>query len=462
MWQQVTEETIVAVATPPGFGGVGIVRVSGPKTTRIAETILKTKELKHSQAFHASFWTEKEEIIDKGIAIYFKAPNSFTGEDVLELHAHGSPVVLDLLLQAACSFGARPAQPGEFSKRAFLSGKIDLLQAESIASLIHAQTEQAAKAALKSLQGGFSKQVNKLSDFLFDLRMRLEAAINFPEDVSLQESQKIIDNVFASKELAAQIIKTAKQSVLLNKGIKLVLLGEPNVGKSSLLNFLSQRDVAIVTAVAGTTRDVITSTINIDGLLIEVADTAGIRAPQDIVEAIGIDKALAAAAQADLVILMLDLTAVGFKPDQVMSWVEKTIENSQMKEILFSKKTLIVVNKIDLRENAEKAFVEQENVVFVSITKELGIDNLKQKIKKMAGFFEEEPLFSARKRHVLALETAFVYLEKGCLLLDQKHYELDLLAEELKLAQQCLLELTGKGSGEALLDKIFSEFCIGK
>lgn len=462
MRQQITEDTIAAVATPPGVGGVGIVRVSGSNARMIAEKVLKTKTLKHGQVVHTSFFSEKEEVIDKGVVIYFEAPRSFTGEDVLELHAHGSPVVLNLLLQAVCSGGARIADPGEFSKRAFLSGKIDLLQAESIASLIHAQTEQAARAAVKSLQGGFSKQVNKVFDFLFELRMKIEAAINFPEDVSLLEDKEIINNVFESKQRVEHIIKIANQGVLLNKGIKTVLLGEPNVGKSSLLNFLSQREVAIVTNVPGTTRDVLTSTINIDGLLLEVVDTAGIREPQDIVEALGIEKAIETAKQADLIVLMLDIRDILLQRQQSTDYLEKAIEKKHIKEILASKKTLIVVNKIDLDFVAANAVKEQENMVFVSITKELGLDRLKQKIKKLAGFFEEAPLFSARKRQVLALEAALVHLEKGCLLLNQKEAEVGFLAEELKLAQQFMSELTGRGAGEELLDKIFSEFCIGK
>lgn len=460
--QLVEQDTIVAVATPSGVGGVGIVRVSGPKTKTIAEAILKTKNLQPKKVERASFWSKTEEVIDTGLAIYFKAPRSFTGEDVLELHAHGSPVILNLLLQEICLRGARIAEPGEFSKRAFLLGKVDLLQAESIASLIHAQTEQAARAAVKSLQGEFSKRVDGLFDFLLAIRMKLEAAINFPEDVNWQEDIEIINNVFEIKLRLENIIKTAKQGVLINKGVKVVLLGEPNVGKSSLLNFLSQREVAIVTEIPGTTRDVLTSIINIDGLLLEVADTAGIRAPQDKVEEIGIEKAKETAKNADLLILMLDAREVVLQQNvQANNVLENLLEHLPIKELIAAKKSLIVINKIDLQEVPD--VIERDNVVCVSVTKSIGIDQLKQKLKKLVDFFEEAPLFSARKRHVDALEAALVHLSKSCLLLQQKENEIGFLAEELMIAQQYLSMLNGRsGVGEALLGKIFSEFCIGK
>lgn len=461
MWP-IVDDTIVAIATPPGVGGVGIVRVSGQNVKVIANAILRNSSLVHQKAIYTDFLSETKEIIDSGIAIYFKGPKSFTGEDVLELQAHGSPVVLNLLLQRICIVGARIAEPGEFAKRAFLSGKIDLLQAESIVSLINAQTEQAAKAAIKSLQGEFSKQINNLFARLTELRMKLEATIDFPEDVNILESNKLKQDLINLKKQIDILLQQAQQGLLLSNGIKVVILGEPNVGKSSLLNLLSKKDIAIVTEIAGTTRDVLTAKINIDGLLLEVIDTAGFRSPLNVVEAIGIDKAKEEAHQADLIILMLDVNDPWSQELDCEHFVEELLATHKCNSLLVNKKVLVLINKIDIN-NLLPRISNDRDVIWVSVAKNLGVDLLKTQIKNIAGFSEHASLFSVRSRHLEALRKVFLHVENGCYLVQQKYNDsLDLLAEELRLAQNFLSEITGRFSCEDLLDKIFSEFCIGK
>lgn len=461
MWP-IVDDTIVAIATPPGVGGVGIVRVSGQNIKVIANAILRNSSLVHQKAIYTDFLSETKEIIDSGIAIYFKGPKSFTGEDVLELQAHGSPVVLNLLLQRICIVGARIAEPGEFAKRAFLSGKIDLLQAESIVSLINAQTEQAAKAAIKSLQGEFSKQINNLFVWLTELRMKIEATIDFPEDVNILESNNLKQDLINLKKQIDALLQQAQQGLLLSNGIKVVILGEPNVGKSSLLNLLSKKDIAIVTDIAGTTRDVLTAKINIDGLLLEVIDTAGFRAPLNVVEAIGIDKAKEEAHQADLIILMLDINDPRAQELDCEHFVEELLATHECNSLLINKKVLVLINKIDIN-NLLPRISNNRDVIWVSVAKKTGVDLLKTQIKNIAGFSEQTPLFSVRGRHLEALRKVFLHVENGYYLEQQKDNDsLDLLAEELRLAQNFLSEITGRFSCEDLLDKIFSEFCIGK
>lgn len=461
MWP-IVDDTIVAIATPPGVGGVGIVRVSGQNIKVIANAILRNSSLVHQKAIYTDFLSETKEIIDSGIAIYFKGPKSFTGEDVLELQAHGSPVVLNLLLQRICIVGARIAEPGEFAKRAFLSGKIDLLQAESIVSLINAQTEQAAKAAIKSLQGEFSKQINNLFVWLTELRMKIEATIDFPEDVNILESNNLKQDLINLKKQIDALLQQAQQGLLLSNGIKVVILGEPNVGKSSLLNLLSKKDIAIVTDIAGTTRDVLTAKINIDGLLLEVIDTAGFRAPLNVVEAIGIDKAKEEAHQADLIILMLDINDPRAQELDCEHFVEELLATHECNSLLINKKVLVLINKIDIN-NLLPRISNNRDVIWVSVAKKTGVDLLKTQIKNIAGFSEQTPLFSVRGRHLEALRKVFLHVENGYYLVQQKDNDsLDLLAEELRLAQNFLSEITGRFSCEDLLDKIFSEFCIGK
>jgi tRNA modification GTPase len=458
------DDTITAIATPPGVGGVGIIRISGGLVKNIAKVMLGRSSLIPKLAVYTEFLSANKEAIDNGIAIFFQAPNSFTGEDVLEIQAHGGVVVLDLLLRRVLSLGARLAEPGEFSRRSFLHGKMDLLQAESIISLIHAQTEQAAKAAVKSLQGEFSKQINALLQGVTNLRMYVEAAIDFPEEeVDFLEDNNIYKQLIKFKESIYKILNQAQQGNLLSNGLKAVILGGVNVGKSSLLNLLSGKDLAIVTNIPGTTRDVLINKINIDGLLVDFSDTAGIRETQDHIEAIGIQKAITEAREADLILFVLD--------------AKDFVEQEDFKSNLISAawcadlraKKIILINKIDLYNDAflktpEIIVKDEQIVIFISVKNQIGIDLLKQQIKKVAGFVEQEQVFTARTRHVTALQQVYVHVERSINFFKKKREGVffELLAEELKLAQKFLSEITGAFTSEDLLAKIFSEFCIGK
>ena len=458
MWQ-IEDDTISAIATPAGVGGVGIIRISGGQTKNIAGSILKNFCLIPQRAIYTDFLSEQGEVIDSGIAIYFVAPNSFTGEDVLELHGHGGPIILGLLLRRVLALGARIAEPGEFSRRAFLHGKMDLVQAESVVSLINAQTEEAARAAVKSLQGEFSKQIKILLEDLIRIRMYLEAAIDFPEDeIDFLEQNTITTQVIKLKKQICNILHRAEQGSLLSYALKVVILGDPNVGKSSLLNLLSEDDKAIVTELPGTTRDVLTNKINIDGLLLDFSDTAGIRETKDVVESIGIQKAIKEAETADLILFMI--SAKDFVSDQKVFWSKKYAE----KDFLVNKKIVVLINKIDLYNLASKVYVENNiTFVLVSVKKQDGIDLLKQEIKTQIGFSGGTNLFTARTRHVDALQQALKHI-KICVSLweKQKTGSVELLAEELKMAQEFLSKITGTFTSEDLLDQIFSEFCIGK
>ena len=460
--QSIAEDTITAIATPPGVGGVGIIRVSGDLVKNIAPIILGSTKLIPKMARYTEFLSDQKEVIDRGIAIFFQAPHSFTGEDVLELHGHGGTIVLDLLLRRVISLGARLAEPGEFSKRAFLNGKIDLLQAESIISLINAQTEQAAKAAVKSLYGDFSKQINGLLQELTEIRMYLEAAIDFPEeDLTFLEHNNILKRLDRFKESIRKILLVAKQGELLSNGIKTVILGGPNVGKSSLLNLLTGKDVAIVTDLPGTTRDVLINKINIDGMVLEILDTAGIRETDDKIEIIGIQKAIKEAKQADLILFMVEAKDFLAQQDLIQNMFPEVLVEQK-----HSKKILILINKIDLYDMVFPGVTIKDgiSIVFVSVKNQAGIDLLKQQIKKIAGVVEQDQVFTARTRHVIALQQVCNHIEQGvnCFAQKQENVFFELLAEELRLAQKALSEITGVFTSEDLLGKIFAEFCIGK
>ena len=485
-------DTIAAIATAKGVGGVGIVRISGSLVTSIAKKIIKqtTQDFKltPNKAVYASFLSSDHQdhfgnhqdnfdnhqdnkdlnVIDSGIAIYFKSPNSFTGEDVLELQAHGGQVILDLLLRQVLNLGARIAEPGEFSKRAFLNGKIDLVQAESIVDLINAQTEQAAIAASKSLQGEFSKQIDQLLRSLIDLRIHIEAAIDFPEDqIDLLEIDQINSKLNKFKIAINIILEQAKQGNLLKNGIKIVILGKPNVGKSSLLNLLSGEDRAIVTEVPGTTRDVIINKVNLDGLLIDFSDTAGIRETNDLVEKIGIQKAIKEAELADLILLMVD-------PEEFLANPNLGLDNLLPKELINqNKKVIIVINKIDLINinehclptslqsggNSNRAAIQ---IVCISVKEKLGINLLIQQIKETVNFNKNLQIFSAKTRHIAALKKVNEHIENGIKIFFNSQQYWELLAEELRSAQEYLSQITGVFTNEDLLNKIFAEFCIGK
>lgn len=443
----ISKDTITAIATPPGKGGVGIIRVSGPAASAIAAKILgQCPRPRYAQL--VDFNDAAQEVVDSGLALYFPGPNSFTGEDVLELQGHGGPVVMDLLLQAVVAAGARLAKPGEFSERAFLNDKIDLAQAEAIADLIDAASVQAARSATRSLQGEFSEKVNQLVTALIKLRMYVEAAIDFPEEeIDFLSDGKVAADLNQIAEQVGIVLQTAKQGALLKEGMNIVIAGKPNAGKSSLLNCLSGRDSAIVTDVAGTTRDVLREHIQIDGLPLHIIDTAGLRDSDDRVEQEGIRRAEQAIEQADAVVLVMDAQQ-GEDPKQVHPAI-----------FAQNKPVLVAWNKIDL---LNRVAAPDKNTVALSTKTGAGLDDLKQALKNVVHFNDNnEQQFIARRRHIDALNQAHAFIEQGQnQLLNQQAGEL--LADDLLQAQNALAKITGAFSADDLLGEIFSSFCIGK
>ena len=441
-------ETIAAIATPPGKGGVGIVRVSGPNVGAIAMAIIgKLPAARYAQ--FADFKDVHHTIIDSGLALFFPGPNSFTGEDVLELQGHGGPVVMDLLLQAVVAAGARLAKPGEFSERAFLNDKIDLAQAEAIADLIDASSVHAARSATRSLQGEFSQRVNYLLDALIRLRTYVEASIDFPEEeIDFLSDGKVAADLENIAESVAAVLDTAKQGVLLKDGLSIVIAGKPNAGKSSLLNCLSGRESAIVTDVAGTTRDVLREHIQIDGLPLHIIDTAGLRASEDVVEQEGVRRAEHEITQADAIVLVIDS--------------QQTEDPQQQHANIFAqdKPILVVWNKIDLP-NAGR-ISSAENNIAVSTKTGAGLVELKQALKNIVQYNDNnQHQFIARRRHIDALKRAQAFIQQGQHQLANQQAG-ELLAEDLLQAQTALAEITGAFSADDLLGEIFSSFCIGK
>ena len=441
-------DTIAAIATPPGRGGVGIVRVSGPQASLIAEKIIgsvpKPRQAKYAH-FHASDGTS----IDDGIALYFPAPNSFTGEDVLEFQGHGGPVVMDMLLSAILDAGARPARPGEFSERAFLNDKIDLAQAEAIADLIDSSTHEAARSALRSLQGAFSSLVHELDEQVVQLRMYVEAALDFPdEEIDFLEDESVTKRIYSIDQQLKTIFQQARQGSLLREGMNLVLVGKPNAGKSSLMNALSGRETAIVTHIPGTTRDILRESIHIDGMPIHITDTAGLRDSDDPVEQEGIRRAWQAIEQADLMILLIDDTQG--RDDETLAII------SQLPDTL---RVIEVHNKIDLTGRAEGL---NDEILGISAQNGSGIEALRILIKQHMGYEGGgEGQFLARRRHLQALEQAHQHVHAAREQLEVFHAG-ELMAEELKQAHDALGEITGKMTPDDLLGEIFSSFCIGK
>jgi len=445
-------DTIVAPATPAGRGGVAIVRLSGPLVREIAVTLLLTLPLPR-HATYTRFLTPQQEMVDEGIALFFPAPHSFTGEDVLELHTHGGPIIVDNLLHVIISCGARIAKPGEFSERAFLNNKLDLTQAEAIADLINASSTQAARSALRSLQGDFSKLIKKLVESIIHLRIYVEAAIDFAEEEIdfLADQQLAIDLNQILLDLD-QIYAAANQGCLLREGINAVIAGPPNAGKSSLLNCLSGKDIAIVTEIPGTTRDVLRDYITIDGLPMHIMDTAGLRESEDIVEQEGIRRAREEIEQADIILFVTDASQ------------PYSLSFSHFVPSLKTKAKMIKVrNKIDLiNESVSAKEVANEIIISLSVKEKKGIDLLKKQIKSCVGLENQtEGLFSARRRHLDALNRAKIQLQKGY---EQLHHHRagELLAEDLRQAQLALNEITGEFTSDDLLGRIFSSFCIGK
>ncbi len=459
----IKSDTIVAQATSPGRAGVGIIRISGPATKKIANKILG-KKIPIRQACYLSFKNKQQQTIDQGIALLFESPHSFTGEDVLELQGHGGPVVLDLLLQEVLNLGARIARPGEFSERAYLNEKMDLVQAEAIADLINASSVQAAKSAVSSLQGDFSTAINVLVDGLIRLRMYVEAAIDFPEEeVDFLSEGKVEKKL---QQLMAQLNKIsfqAKQGALLKDGLKIVIAGKPNAGKSSLLNLLAQRESAIVTPVPGTTRDLLKEHILLEGIPLHIVDTAGLRESEDEVEKIGIARAWQEIKKADLLLFVVDATdKVTGSFEIVDLWHDLTHE--KWPEI----PALVVINKIDLTNKKSKLTAKTttkhqgSTQVLVSIKEKQGIPTLITEIKNKVGFQQtEQGVFLARRRHLTALAQARKALTEGLEQM-QKYQASELLAEELRIAQEALNQITGSYTADDLLGEIFSSFCIGK
>jgi tRNA modification GTPase len=445
-------DTIAAIATAPGRGGIGIVRVSGPAVPGIAEGVLGRVPQPRCAVFHV-FRAADGQPLDAGVAIYFPAPASFTGEDVLELQGHGGPVVLELLLHRVYELGARPAGSGEFTQRAFLNDKIDLAQAEAVADLIDSGSAQAARAALRSLQGEFSHRVHELVDAVTELRVWVEAAIDFPEEeidflgeAALAERMRLLRRQFA------ELAESARQGCLLRDGLTIVIAGRPNAGKSSLLNLLAGYDAAIVTETAGTTRDVLRERIEIDGLPLHVLDTAGLRQTEDEVEREGVRRAEREIARADRVLFLVDAgdaTAMAALPADLAALppaVPRTV----------------VVNKIDCTGGAAGLVPGDPPRIMLSVKQGAGVDLLRRHLKDCVGFHPAgEGALSARSRHLDALRRARAHVEEAARLLEERHAG-ELVAEELHAAQRSLGEITGEISSEELLGRIFASFCIGK
>ncbi|MCI0517110.1 MAG: tRNA uridine-5-carboxymethylaminomethyl(34) synthesis GTPase MnmE [Woeseiaceae bacterium] len=445
------QDTIAAAATPPGSGGIAIVRISGPATPEIARRILG-KLPKPRMAALGDFHDADGQRIDTGIALYFPAPHSFTGEHVLELHGHGGPVPVSDLVGAAIALGARRAEPGEFTKRAFLNDKLDLVQAEAIADLVGSGSRQAARAALRSLSGEFSAAISALQEQLIRLRMHVEAAIDFPEEeIDFLADAGLRRAIGQCARAFAELAGKARTGRLLRDGYRMVIAGRPNAGKSSLLNRLSGEESAIVTEIAGTTRDILRERIDIDGLVVELVDTAGLRENPDRIEAEGIRRAMEAIRNADAVLWVEDAAGqCDTQADYAAADLPPDIP------------LLVVRNKIDLSGEIPGPAQARAPTILLSAKTGAGLDSLRAAIRDLAGYEDlGEGSFTARRRHLEALRRAQEHFDAGALALEENKAG-ELLAEELRLAHQALGEITGAYSSDDLLGRIFSEFCIGK
>jgi tRNA modification GTPase len=443
-------DTIAAVATPPGRGGIGIVRVSGRLTPTIAAALLRRLPPPRV-ARHRIFRDAQGAPIDHGLALYFPAPHSYTGEDVLELHGHGGPVVLDVLLARLLELGARAARPGEFTERAFLNGKLDLAQAEAVADLIDAGSADAARAALRSLEGEFSRRVHEQVEQLTRLRTYVEAAIDFPEEeIDFLADTRIVDQLHAIETGLAQLHQGAHQGRLLHEGMTVVLAGAPNAGKSSLLNALAQQDAAIVSAIPGTTRDVLRERIHIDGMPLHVVDTAGLRESGDEIETEGMRRARAQMERADRILLVIDDTVAAGDAE-----AERHLPPGVARTVLR--------NKIDLSGRAPGPVAgAAETAIAVSARTGAGLDALRAHLKQCMGYQSAgSGTFSARRRHLDAIARSREHVARGRAALAQTRAG-ELLAEELRLSQRALGEITGEFTPDDLLGRIFTTFCIGK
>jgi tRNA modification GTPase len=443
-------DTIAAQATPLGKGGIGVIRVSGTQVRHIAAGIVGQVPKPRFAAF-STFLDHDRRVIDHGLALFFPGPNSFTGEDVLELQGHGGPVVMNLLLGRVLSLGARLARPGEFSERAFLNNKIDLSQAEAIADLIDSASSQAAQSAMRSLSGEFSRRVHGVTESLTQFRVFVEAAIDFPdEEIDFLADEGVSRNLSELQNDLTALRQQANQGAILNEGVSIVFAGRPNAGKSSLMNALTGRDTSIVTDVAGTTRDIINEHVHLDGIPVRLIDTAGLRDSGNAIEQEGVRRAIVEIEQADYVLLIVDLLVHGQNLQQHVNELKGSLpENAR---------TLVVLNKCDLCELPDAL----EDEIVVSAVSGEGIEVLKARLKEGIGFeVGNEGTFMARTRHLQALDTAIAHLDSGVarFRLDQAG---ELLAEELRYCQQSLGEITGEFTNDDLLGQIFASFCIGK
>ena len=455
---------IAAIATAPGRGGIGVVRISGKQLGSLAHAVCRLdsdRKLSPRQATYLDFIRADGSVIDRGLAIYFNAPHSYTGEDVLELQGHGGPVVMQMLLnrclEAGQDIGLRLANPGEFTQRAFLNDKLDLAQAEAVSDLIDASTEAAARLATQSLSGAFSKQIEQLVEQVIRLRMLVEATLDFPEEeIEFLEKSNARGQLQGLRETLDAVLKQAGQGALLRDGLKVVLAGQPNVGKSSLLNALAGNEVAIVTPIAGTTRDKITETIHVEGIPINIIDTAGIRDEADAdgeVERIGISRTWSAVEQADVILHILDASRGPTRGDEDI--VARLPDQIPL---------LRIWNKIDL--SGHKAAIDQQNDgahIYLSAAERTGMDLLRKELLRIAGWQQTgESIYLARERHLIALRAAQAHLQTAAELAAQRDSALDLFAEELRLTQERLNSITGAFTSDDLLGVIFSRFCIGK
>ncbi|WP_079434521.1 tRNA uridine-5-carboxymethylaminomethyl(34) synthesis GTPase MnmE [Zoogloea sp. LCSB751] len=442
-------DTIAAIATAPGRGGIGVVRISGPKLSALVASF-SGREPQARVAQFARFRDGSGQLIDEGLLLYFPAPHSFTGEDVIELQGHGGPVVMQMLLARCLELGARLAEPGEFTRRAFLNGKLDLAQAESVADLIEASTAAAARSAVRSLTGSFSKEVHGLCDRLIDLRMLVEATLDFPdEDVDFLVEARAFERVAVIVNELSAILDRAAQGSLLRNGLHVVLVGQPNVGKSSLLNRLAGEERAIVTDIAGTTRDALRETIQIEGIPLHITDTAGLRDTTDEVEKIGIARTWQEIDRADVVVRLVDVRNGATDADAAID-----------ARLPAGVERITVFNKVDLVERQPERLEGQEGVqLFLSAKAGQGVDLLRSELLRVAGWHRHgEDVILARERHLVALRTALAHTQAAL----ENRQALELMAEELRLAQEAINEITGEFTPDDLLGVIFSRFCIGK
>jgi tRNA modification GTPase len=445
-------DTIAAIATAPGRGGVGVIRVSGSNLLPFAFA-LTGKTPKPRYATLVEFKAEDGSTLDSGLLLYFPDPHSFTGEDVLELQGHGGPVVMQMMLARCLDLGARLAEPGEFSRRAFLNGKLDLAQAEAVVDLIDAATTSAARSAVRSLQGEFSKAIHGLTDELINLRMLVEATLDFPEeDIDFLKAANAFGRLEKLQLKLAEVFDRAGQGKLLQTGLHVVLAGQPNVGKSSLLNRLTGDDLAIVTPIAGTTRDALRCTIQIEGIPLHIIDTAGLRDTEDEVEKIGIERSWREIERSDVVLLLVDSRqGVAAADQEILARLPERLQR------------ITIYNKIDLNGAAPERHEEPgTTAISLSAKSGEGIGLLRQELLRIAGWHQAEDVFIARERHLRALADAQEHIAAARSVVESVFPALELFAEELRLAQQALGQITGEFTADDLLGVIFSRFCIGK